>query len=107
MPVSVEELSLETRLREQAVSKYDSDFLKQFASSGKETQKNLEEFMINLSNQDLELFVVSMLTQAYELNHVIPNIELMVYKIFFSPMTTEEERKGNSDLLAGNLFAQK
>ena len=31
----------------------------------------------------------------------------MFYKIFFSPLTTEDERKESSNLLAGNLFAAK
>jgi hypothetical protein len=38
---------------------------------------------------------------------MIPNVEYMFYKMFFSPLTTEDQRKDNEDLLAGNLFAQK
>lgn len=51
-----------------------------------------------------------MIHQRYELNTLIPNIEWMLYKIFFSPLSTEEERKSGNDrdnLLLGNLFAAK
>ena len=51
--------------------------------------------------------MLSMISQAYELNQFIPNIELIIYKIFMSPITTEAERKEASTLLAGNLFAEK
>ena len=63
--------------------------------------------MMGLNNDDLELFIVAMLNQSYELNSMIPNVEYMFYKMFFSPLTTEDQRKDNEDLLAGNLFAQK
>ena len=36
-----------------------------------------------------------MLNQSYELNSMIPNVEYMFYKIFFSPLTTEDLRKDN------------
>ena len=62
---------------------------------------------MGLNNDDLELFIVAMLNQSYELNSMIPNVEYMFYKMFFSPLTTEDQRKDNDDLLAGNLFAQK
>lgn len=48
-----------------------------------------------------------MIHQSYELNKDIPNIELLLYKMFCSPISTKEERKGEKDLLAGNIFAQK
>lgn len=50
-----------------------------------------------------------MTNSAYELNSLIPNIELLFYNIFCSPLTTKEDRKGN-DLdtpLYGNIFADK
>ena len=100
-------MSLERNLIRDAIQKYDADFFKQFASTGKQTQKNIEEYMMGLKNEDLELFIVAMLNQSYQLNSFIPNVELMFYKIFFSPISTEEQRKVNQDLLAGNLFAQK
>ena len=48
-----------------------------------------------------------MIKQRYELNEIIPNIELLLYKMFFSPLATRESRQNNSDLLSGNLFADK
>lgn len=38
---------------------------------------------------------------------MIPNIELLFYKIFCSPQSTAGIRKGSEDLLAGNLFARE
>lgn len=87
-----------------SIKKYDVDFFKQFASNSRETQKSLEEYILKLSNEDAEMLIIAMINQAYSLNQFIPNIELVLYKIFFSPITTEEERAGNSDLLAGNIF---
>jgi hypothetical protein len=50
-----------------------------------------------------------MINSAYQLNHAIPNIELVFYKIFCSPITTKDIRKkeDEQDLLAGNLFAKE
>ena len=48
-----------------------------------------------------------MIQQSYELNQDIPNIELLLYKMFCSPISTKKERKGSNDLLSGNIFAQK
>lgn len=31
---------------------------------------------------------------------------MMFYKMFFSPLSTKEQRKGAEDLLEGNLFAK-
>lgn len=47
-----------------------------------------------------------MLNSAYELNKLIPNIEMVFFKMFISPITTmqERKRKDGDDLLAGNLF---
>jgi hypothetical protein len=46
-----------------------------------------------------------MIHQSYQLNKDIPNIELLIYKMFCSPITTKEVRKGEKDLLVGNIFA--
>jgi hypothetical protein len=74
-------------------------------------QKGLEEYIIRLkSNTEVEKLLISMIHQRYELNHIIPNIEMMLYKIFFSPLSTQEERKSEDNrenLLVGNLFAEK
>ena len=51
-----------------------------------------------------------MINQAYKLNEHIPNIELLLFKIFCSPMSTKELRKELDDKvkpLAGNIFADK
>ena len=70
------------------------------------TQLALEEKFESLSSEDKELFVLSMLNSTYELNDSIPNIELVFFKMFTSPLTTREARKKNDqdDLLAGNIF---
>ena len=49
-----------------------------------------------------------MVNSAYEVNSIIPNLELMLFKMFVSPITTKAERKeqDRDDLLAGNLFHQ-
>ena len=53
------------------------------------------------------MIVLSMVTSAYEINDIVPNIEMIFYKIFCSPVTTKSVRKAEDkdDLLAGNLFA--
>lgn len=50
-----------------------------------------------------------MVTSAYDLNTLIPNIEMVFYRIFCSPLTNIEERKlkEKSNILAENIFAQK
>ena len=57
--------------------------------------------------ENIELLILAMINQSYEINQFIPNIELLLYKIFFSPISTEAERKGSKDLLQGNIFAAK
>jgi PHD/YefM family antitoxin component YafN of YafNO toxin-antitoxin module len=50
-----------------------------------------------------------MIHQAYDLNAYIPNIELVLYNIFMTPITTAELKKQSEDkddLLVGNLFAK-
>lgn len=55
------------------------------------------------------MLIVSMVHSAYELNYLIPNIELLLYRMFCSPINTREARKGKDkdDLLMGNIFAEK
>lgn len=91
------------------MEKYDLEFLKQFSeSSEQKTQKSIEDYIIAMNDaKDIELLLLSMINQAYELNQYIPNIELMLYKIFMSPLMTEAERKESSKLLTGNIFAEK
>ena len=73
------------------------------------TQRSLEEFIINLENPaDVQSLVISLVNSAYELNSLIPNVEMLFYKIFTSPLTTKEERAGGKDRedpLFGNIFA--
>lgn len=38
---------------------------------------------------------------------MIPNIELMFYRIFTSPIMTKDIRKDNEDLMEGNIFARE
>lgn len=47
-----------------------------------------------------------MVHSAYEINDLVPNAELMLFKIFCSPLCTKEQRKSGDkdDILAGNLF---
>ena len=54
------------------------------------------------------MLVLSLINSAYELNEIIPNIELVFFKMFTSPITTKAERKRNEqeELLAGNIFRQ-
>jgi hypothetical protein len=49
---------------------------------------------------------LSLVNSAYELNDIIPNIELLFFKMFVSPIATKAERKAGDadDLLVGNLF---
>ncbi len=62
--------------------------------------------MLELSAEDQELLILSMINSAYELNNIIPNIEMVFYRMFVSPVSTYAERKqkDGEDLLAGNLF---
>lgn len=56
--------------------------------------------------KELELFILSMIKQPYELNDIIPNIEMLFFKMFCSPVTTKEIRKKSDreNLMAGNIF---
>jgi hypothetical protein len=50
-----------------------------------------------------------MVNSAYELNSLIPNVEMLFYRMFCSPLTTKEDRLGKDkeNVLYGNIFAQK
>ena len=52
------------------------------------------------------MLLLSMVHQSYELNSHIPNIELLLYKMFCSPISTKDARDAE-DLLKGNIFAAK
>lgn len=103
------------KLIKQAVKKYNTEFFKQFSFSGQDalklSQKGLEQYIISLEDaKEVELLLLAMIHQAYRLNEHIPNIELLLYKMFCSPIATKELRKEVDDkvkLLAGNIFAEK
>ena len=96
----------------EAKRKYNVNFFKNFAFSGADqmemTQRSLEEYIVNLeSEQDIQSLVIALINSAYELNSLIPNVELLFYRMFSSPITTKAERAGGEDVLLGNIFAQK
>ena len=96
----------------EAKRKYNVNFFKNFAFSGADqmemTQRSLEEYILNLeSEQDIQSLVIALINSAYELNSLIPNVELLFYRMFSSPITTKAERAGGEDVLLGNIFAQK
>ena len=96
----------------EAKRKYNVNFFKNFAFSGADqmemTQRSLEEYIVNLeSEQDIQSLVIALINSAYELNSLIPNVELLFYRMFSSPLTTKAERAGGEDVLLGNIFAQK
>ena len=96
----------------EAKRKYNVNFFKNFAFSGADqmemTQRSLEEYILNLeSEQDIQSLVIALINSAYELNSLIPNVELLFYRMFSSPLTTKAERAGGNDVLLGNIFAQK
>mmetsp|Transcript_14497 Transcript_14497/g.18293 ORF Transcript_14497/g.18293 Transcript_14497/m.18293 type:complete len:98 (+) Transcript_14497:1439-1732(+) len=74
--------------------------------AAKLVQRDLEAAFAELNAEDKELFVLSLVNSAYDVNHIIPNIELVFFKMFVSPISTKAERKDfdGQDLLAGNLF---
>jgi hypothetical protein len=65
------------------------------------SQKGLEEYILNLESvSEIEKLLLSMVHQSYELNHIIPNIEMLMYKMFCSPISTKEQRsEDNTNLL--------
>jgi hypothetical protein len=56
--------------------------------------------------KDIPLFVVSLLSNAYELNSWLPNTHLVFYNMFCSPKINKSEREESEklDLLSGNIF---
>jgi hypothetical protein len=74
------------------------------------SQRSLEEFIMNLeSAQDVQSLIISLVNSSYELNGLIPNVEVLFYRMFCSPLVTKEDRKGkdHENVLYGNIFAQK
>lgn len=91
------------------------NFFKNFAFTGADqmemTQKSLEEYILNLESEaDIQALIIALINSAYELNSLIPNVELLFYRMFCSPITTKAERAGGNDrdnVLLGNIFAEK
>lgn len=54
------------------------------------------------------MFLIALISHAFEINHSIPNAELLFYKMFQTPLTTHETEDENSlikkDLLDGRVF---
>lgn len=102
------------QLVHEAKRKYNFSFFKNFAFSGANqmelSQRSLEEYIINLeSADDVQSLIISLVNSSYELNGLIPNVEMLFYRMFCSPLTTKEDRKGKDteNVLYGNIFAQK
>jgi len=109
VPVSESEQQKRVQL---ALEKYNRKFFTRFAFTGSDasrlTQIALEEHILKEQDpEEVRLLALALVNSAYQLNDLIPNIELVFYKIFCSPITTKEERKGEEDLLVGNLFARE
>ena len=99
---------------QEAKKKFPQSFFKNFAFTGPDqlalSQKSLEEYILNVENpKDVQLLIISMVNSAYDVNALIPNMEMVFYRMFCSPLTTKEDRKGKDkdNVLHGNIFAQK
>ena len=57
------------------------------------TQRDLEQHLASMNGKDKELLILSMINSSYELNDIIPNIEMVFFRMFTSPITTKTERK--------------
>jgi hypothetical protein len=55
----------------------------------------------------VQSLIISLVNSSYELNGLIPNVEMLFYRMFCSPLTTKEDRKGKDieNVLYGNIFA--
>lgn len=78
-----------------AKRKYNKKWFNKFAFYGKDaeklTQKALEEHIMKEKDmEEVRKICLAMINSAYQLNDVIPNVEMMLYKIFCSPVTTKE-----------------
>ena len=98
----------------EAKRKYNYNFFKNFAFTGADqmdlSQRSLEEYIMNLENvADVQALIIALVNSAYELNALIPNVEMLFYRMFCSPLSTKEDRVGKDreNVLYGNIFAQK
>lgn len=99
------------KLIQEAKQKFNVKFFQNFAYEGPLAsalaQRDLESYLVKLSPEDQQMLVLSLINSAYELNEIIPNAELVFFKMFTSPLSTKAQRKmgDGDDLLAGNLFS--
>ena len=100
------------QLVHEAKKKYSYSFFKNFAFSGPDqmelSQRSLEEYIMNLESvQDVQALIISLVNSSYELNSLIPNVEMLFYRMFCSPLATKEDRAGkdHENILYGNIFA--
>jgi hypothetical protein len=57
------------------------------------TQIALEEHFVKEQDpEEIRLMALAIINSAYQLNDIIPNIELMFYRIFTSPIMTKDIR---------------
>lgn len=98
----------ESEFIKEANARFGIDFFKDFSLSDEHLmQISLEEHIRDMKyKEDVPLFVASMISNAYELNSWIPNVHMMLYRMFCMPKTTEKLRKeaDGNDLLVGNIF---
>ena len=100
-------------LVQRAKARFDIRFFQGLAYEGPMAstlvQRDIEQTFVSLGPEDQQLLLLSIVNSAYELNHIIPNIELILFKMFVSPITTRSERKrtDSKDLLAGNIFHEQ
>ena len=97
-------------LIKEALDRYPKSFFQQFGFTEQHLARQaLEQHIQSCEDpREIQLMLISMVRQAYQLNDLIPNIEMLVYKIFISPDLTKKIRKeqDSADLLAGSLFAK-
>jgi hypothetical protein len=86
-------LKREQELVIKANERFGIDFYKEFSlSDEKLMQVSIEEYISDVSKEDIPLFAASLVSNAYELSPWIPNTHILFYKIFCSPITNKEER---------------
>lgn len=109
--VAHEPVSTESKLVSDAKRIFTPEYLmKNFAkSTPAKTQRALENFVRQLNNpEDVQMFLIALVSHAFEINEAIPNAEMLFYKMFQTPITTREEESENSqvkhDILDGRVF---
>ena len=83
------QFALINKARKRFNYKFFENHARSGANSSKRSQLELEKAFEQLDKEEKELFILSMLNSAYELNDIIPNIELVFYNMFTSPISTK------------------